>query len=791
MAVQFAKQCAFPQDLDAAFRNLQEDLGDRLNENEVLLDAAIADIGDLELDNKLDEIFNELENLLKQGDGTSDIQSLDELASSLGLPKDPGRSDASAEEKKARANEEQCRDEQFLFDAGMVVHDGVLHVSGSAEGASDAEADNIDRLRDLYNSFDKDLNKVADFLNGIDSSVENIDPILQQSKLVLERVPAKVPKLAAFSVAELSEKLNLPGLEADDVVTLDDFSTVVLKKEFLGSNFSKKKIEQLFGVGEEDLISEVFHINQKKATPRRINKYAQFGYSTEEITLIFRIGATGFPTEDLASLLVLEQNKVSTIIQQIDFFKERLINSRKRGVEVPSIAKAANQQRLNLALLDVQKDHRRLISSLLFHISVLKDLNVLEELRQLHSDEAIVKLLEKRPEIEGIKFSAPVFEKLASLRNGLVDSQPGSRLVSAKAMLRQIPRSTVDQQELLFMWSDLIQAQDDILENPLTPELLTHLDNARNHLTRFLGRDPIREEEDTEDPVQPFDAQEVIAAPSGVLMSVLDFSRTFNVDGVITNIRDIANDIVDGNDPPDVVGDGDDGLSEAGIDPNIPEIDLSALAGRAIAAVVDAIADLFQQAITGCSRLLQKANDQLNTFKKRLDAMLSQLFSLTGSGSFDTSMLKCAINFDIGLSGASVLPLISNLLCVLSSVLGSFLGKFSDWIADLVNKVLCIPLGLVNSLLGVVDSLVPPGCAVPPIELGKTITLSLLNLKNIGDSKNVVVAFMGKDLLKLRMFVNAAGGKVDQFSGGADCAGAVSQAYNSAILNIQGGASLA
>ena len=767
MAVTFAKECQFPQDLDTAFRDLEEELADRLIANEALLDAAVADIDTFGLDARIDEITNILEDLLKLGDGTSGIRTLDDLSNTVGLPKDPGRSDATSAEMAARETEEQIRDEQFLYDAGFILIDGVLYEAGD----TDATTDNIDRLRDLYEALNKDLDQTADFLANVQT-----DPILVQSKLILERVPAKEPKKTAFTRDELRVKLNLPGLQTEDIVVNDDFSTVVLRKEFLGTNFSKDRIKSQFGVSEQDIVTEVFHINEKKSTPRLISKISRLGYTGEEINIMFRVGATELPIASIVQRLTTEQAKAAAIIDQIDFFRNRLLTATRQvgAPQVSSIAKTANQQRLNQAIIDLQTDHRQTISSTLFKVAILKDVNTLSSLREKHSDQQIVQLLERRPEIEGLKFNSTTADTFANMRSGLAATQPGSRLTSAAAMRRLLPRVTIDQQVLLFMWSDLIQAQDDVVENPLTEELLSHLQNARNHLTTFISRNPIGPEIQVDDPARPFDTQEVLTNPGAILSGRMDFSRTFSIPDVVVDLRNKA----------------DPNNSAFTLDLSFLDINLEAIVGRAIAAVINAVADLFEQAIAGCSRLLNKANNKLLVFKKRVDAMLSQMFSLVGSGSFDTSMLKCAVSFDIGLSGGTILPLLSNLLCVLASLLGGFLAKFSDWVADLINKVLCLPLGLINSLLGVVESVLPAGCQVPPIELGATITEALLNLKNIGDSKNVMISTMGKDLVKLRMFVNAAPEKVSQFSGGADCAGNVNRAYNAAILNISGGVAL-
>lgn len=818
MAVQFAKQCQFPQDLDQAFLGLQEEFADRVIANELLLDLAVANIDDNDLIAKITEICNEFDNLLKLGDGTSDIRTLEELADVMGLPKKPLQDDE---------DEQQDREEKFLFDAGITLVDGALY----APPTNATQETNIDNLRKLYETSDRTDNgaaalaKVAELL----ALLFEQSPVIVQSKLVLQRIPAQVPNQKPISVAELRN--SFPGIQEDSVHVNDDASTVVLRKELLGTNFSKKKILDTFGVEEKDLITEIFHLNGIVTRPKDLKRVSDLGYTSSESALMFR--RVSSETDDSATTAAVNtyvsrsKSLANTLIENIDFFLNRVERS-GTIITVPIEARVRNQSRLNGGIIALQDIHRKTISTTFFRRVVIKDTTVLTSLQANHTDDEIAKLLERRPEVKGINFGATSEVLLRVLQDGLQNSQAGSRNTSANAMKRNISTSVYDQPTLLTMWSDLIEAQDDILGLVDDDNLVANLTYARQHLVDFLGHDPVRETSETEEPVDAYDGQSSSATPSGVLMRRIDFGKTFGLAGILGGLssdlslfdfiaRSFARGdsfktiiininikrVEAGEEPidPDIINDG--GVTLPGVTPGSEDqaslLDLIQLAFGAglgaigFSSIINQITNFFAIAIASCNKIIQKANKSILEFKALMDAMWSQINSLLGGGTYDSSMLKCAINFDLGISGSGpILALITNLLCVLTSLITDFLTLFTSWINDLITKVLCLPLGLINAFLGQVNASIPAICQLPTLDLGIRITTALSELQAIGTSKSAVAVSLGNDIFTMRMMINGLPDKMAQFnlSGGADCNTKVNEAYNASLLNFQGGISL-
>ena len=361
-------------------------------------------------------------------------------------------------------------------------------------------------------------------------------------------------------------------------------------------------------------------------------------------------------------------------------------------------------------------------------------------------------------------------------------------------MKRNLPDSVYDQPTLLTMWSDLIEAQDDILAGVDDANLVINLKNARQHLVDFLGHNPIRPEEDIEEPVDAYDGQSSTATPSAILMRRLDFNRTFGISRIFSNLQydlqklvNILNRLQNGDSADEILEDDPESA-------DLLELALSqGLAAVAISSVINHVANFFAKAIASCNKLIQQANETLLEFKALIDAMLSQVNSLIGGGSYDSSMLRCAINFNLGISGLGpLLAILTNLLCALSTLITNFLNTFTTWIVDLINKVLCLPLGLINAYLGQINASIPAVCQLPNLDLGVRITQALSNLQTIGTSKNAIAVSLGNDIFSVRMIVNGLPERMAQFnlSGGADCNAKVNEAYNASLLNFQSGVSL-
>jgi hypothetical protein len=134
MAIELARNCQFPLDLDAASLALDQEIGDRLIANRALLDLA-QDTDEINAANALvDQATDILEQIIKQGDGTSSLRTTADVAEQFGLPKDPPS---------------RLDDDILAPNTGIILIDTIVYVPG-ARSPSPADASNIEVLRKLY-----------------------------------------------------------------------------------------------------------------------------------------------------------------------------------------------------------------------------------------------------------------------------------------------------------------------------------------------------------------------------------------------------------------------------------------------------------------------------------------------------------------------------------------------------------------------------------------------------------------------------------------------------------------
>ena len=152
MAITFARECRFPNDLANASQALSQEIGDAIIANQVLLDAAVAAIGTMP--DTIDEALGFINDILKLGNGESPLRTTEAIAEEFGLQKDkPTRID----------------DEKFLFNAGITITDGVLYVDGS-KSTNPLDSANIEILRRLFIALGRDLKRTEDALSNAEQS---------------------------------------------------------------------------------------------------------------------------------------------------------------------------------------------------------------------------------------------------------------------------------------------------------------------------------------------------------------------------------------------------------------------------------------------------------------------------------------------------------------------------------------------------------------------------------------------------------------------------------------------
>lgn len=716
MAIALARDCIFPQDLEAAAHALNQELGDRFLELFDSLPAIEADVPTLS--QLLDLANDKLSQLLTLGDQSSELRTLEDISTSFGLMQDPST---------------QLTNEQFLSYSGLYQVDGILYVPGEFSPV-EGDINNIEVLRKLYFAAGRDLSRVELLL-------QRAKPVVTHSTQTVSTVPKY--NSVAPSTDEIKSYLNIAYLDEDNVADAGS-QVVVIQQNYLSESLSLDETTRRFGLVSADLIvSSIFHFSSIDNSVSGIRYFQNLGYTGSELGAIF-VGKDLVDTASspLPDLINTAKQQATAIITVIDFVLDRY-----------TTLSTTNQNILQTRILDLLNSledfHVQILAKAHFEVSIILQRNTLTQLRSKHSDTQIKTLLEERDEIEGIYFDAPDDIQQQVLTQSL-SVAVGSTLISNRFLNSQtVP--TVQQDVLVQMLGYIINATE-----KTTSFSVKDLNLAREALLNYAAAQPITTQPATTTPEQ---GQPSAATPSSVISQYLDPYVSFDIKVRLGPIDDALDALI--------------------------KFYTESIA-RPLARILNIISGFFEVAFRSIQQIINKAKRVILPLKNRLDAFMSRYLSLIGSGTFNSSLLKCAINFNIGLST----PILDDLLALmdeLSNIANRFLTKLADLFNGITSKILCLPLGLINSFLGDVESNLPSICQLPRINLGSDLDAALQRLRNSTNMYNDVLTTFSSDLIQYKAVITGAPDRLSQFSATSSCSSPnVSTFFNAAILNIGG-----
>lgn len=751
MALSVTHKCRFPNDLDFATKQLEAELANRVLANQELLKQvedttvgldALMDEGTAILDSfftkndapQTQRPQSEQANLISPDnaptvdgqpsssyDTSSSLRSTEDVADVYGLLPD-------------NSTEEQ--DEKFITNAGIILFDTVGYLSGEQSG-NPTYYSNIKNLRRLYFSLGTNLTKTWEILE------KNTKPTIVLDKLDIRLIPRKSYNVA-YTLDEIKKLLNLDYLTSNDVVVTHYFDSIVLLKTFLSVDKSKAEVLRTSSVAKEEIISNVFHFGSVDNSTAAISRYAFLGYTGAELGAI--LAGQDLAQSNLAAItssLDSTRTYASKLVSYIDLVEAKFVTLS------PTYIKSAFKQ-IKQDLGNLLVEHKKTISLSLFQVSVILQKDIRGSLALKHVDEKVEYLLRRRTDVNDLWFDAPDDEFLKNLRKVMDAAPVGSTSISNKAINNAVV-GPISQKELLLMYADLYDALV-VASAPSggVPELAL----IRQYLTNILARNP--ETKAQPDPVI-LQGQPSAATPAGILTDRMDVPKTMNMDEKKKAVKDSFKELAD--------------MYPAGIAGPLSEI-------------IDKITGLFEKAMKFINKLIAQAQKTIMKLKKRLDSFISKYLSLTGNASFSNSLLKCAINWDIGLSTDIIDRLFSFFFKIMAQIL-AFLSALKKWIYDLLQKILCLPVDLLNNFLGQVQVSLPSACKIPRFDLGKKLNTSMSNLKKVSTAQTFVLNSFGKDIAKLRIEVRAAGDKIGQFKSDSGCASSAGSNFmNASMLNV-------
>jgi hypothetical protein len=731
-------RCKFPHDLNFAIKQLDDDLGERFLANQQLLAEAEAVLPGL--DDLIDEGNTILDELMtKNGAGS-------QASSSLKTGSDVTKQYGLLPDKPT--TEEQ---EKFLFNAGIILVDGVWYLTG-AKSDDFRDANNIETLRRLYFALGKDLKKVED---AIKNSVKTIAVSDKMDILQLPKKGMVNGMIVQCSLDDVRTQLKQDQLTDSDIAYTMDGRTLVLTKSFLAIDKSTSVVINISKVPYYQLVSNVFHLNGVDNTTAAINRYKDLGFTGVKLNPI--LDGVDFVMDNnlyLTTTLSKLKEQASKIIKILDLIEKRMLApnyERKYAYGLTDF-----YQQIDLALQQLIQDHQNFLALTLFLVSNYIKKDILDLLRQKHTDDKIKYLLEKRQEVKGIYFNPPDDVFMAYVAKVTTAAAPNSTSISNQYInnffTSLVASNPFDQKKIMEMYARLMDAKT---ANEGAQDI-TSVRATKKALYDYIGIEPIP----VSAPTEILQGQPSAATPSTVTVSEFDVPKTMNFEERTKNVKDSFKDLYNIY-PEEVAG---------------PLID-----------VLDSVTKLFSKACVGIDTIIKSADKTLLAMKKRLDAWLSKQAGLTGMGNYNSSLLKCSVNWDIGVS----LPLLDKLFDFLMKFIGKvieLLSKMQKWISDILTKLICMPANIMNSFLGKLQQALPSACKIPRFDLGEKLNASLSALMNVCNVKGISLKAFEKDLVKLKVSVNAAPDRLGQFKSSALCdSSATSNFMNAAILNVSVG----
>ena len=729
--------CAFPYDLNAAAIELLNSAGAIVGD--INNQIAQADLMVPAINAAIDQGNNLIDSLLKTGQNTS-LTSGDAISAAFGLLPDPATTTDA---------------EVYMSYTDFYIIAGVMYIAGKYSADSN-DRTNVEILRRLYYACGKDMAKVDSFLSNKVSAVY-YNGITQQI------LPQRSDSAGGYTLPEIKTILNATYLQSDDFITMPLNQALVLTDTFLDQDRSIEYIDKKYSSAVNSYYESIIHYLTIDNSVASTQKWVNYGFTQSQISQILagldNSSSTNPFSADFTALITFS-NQITSEVNTL-FNKLQTINPIAYLAALNKIL--ADLQTLNTMMMDIIAKSR-------FQVTVVLETDTLSNLRAKLTNNEIIHLLEELPQIKGIYFGAPV-SLYTQLINNL--SNLGTTSVSNRYLNQSVPGGT-NAEALIMMLSYIVQAQALINSATLiTPNTAQYLLTSTNELlAEMIATDPYTEPTTTTTQSSttgttattalPLQGVTSVVSPANIIIQNANFDSSFTLD---VNLGIL-----------------DDALKKL-------EENFSSVVAQPMAQVLKNIAIMIQNLNKNIDLVTDNLNRNLSPIKQRLDIFMSKYLSLVGQGQINSSLLKCAINFNIGIS-TPLLDDLQNLIGTLSALAKNLVASVFKIIATLINKLLCIIPNMINSLTGSLQGLIPlPGiCSIPAINLGTDMTSALNALLALVNVRNAVFTSFNMDLVKFRAVISSAGDKMLQFRSSAGCNTPASQGFvNAALLNISGG----
>ena len=621
-------------------------------------------------------------------------------------------------------------DEKYIFDnTACVLTSGIYFKKPTLDSA---HPNNIETLRRIYNSVGRDMIKLeAEIANQIDVSYRfrivaaSLDPNIGNQSLTL---------------SEIRTRLNDSTITKSDYVELLDKSILMVKKEpLLVPDLTDSEIPQRYGYDIKEITGTVVHKGSAKNTTSVINKWITQGFE-EELPSILDGEDPSSSLEVISPLFQEVKTLSGELLTSLEYYKSRF----------NSINPVSTRNRIDQSLVEIEMAVKQLVSVFLTEVSVITEFDTLAKLRNRLSDAQIEYLLLNQRYVVGIDLDATedeIMQLFMSTMSQLAgDSGPSSRRLNT-----QIPLRDQNYAVILLCLSDVLSAIE-INNQPLTSQTLDQLILI---ITTLNSRVLV----ETLPPPSPVQGYPSYNTSGFIALQRTNYLKNFNITLKIGQLDEIL-------------------------------ADLKALYDRTIGVVIEnvmkAIATAAQTAIRMVNQLRDKLLAQIAPLKRKLAEFISKYLTLIGQGNFDSSVFKCAVDFNIGLN-TGILEALEVLILALAEKINQLVARLLNELIPLINELLCKPLAMIDGFIGSANSYIPPFCTIKaPQLLTDDAVKYLQDIRSIVSAQGAGFTAFSGSLVSLRAEVNTAADRLDTFRNGASCMGqTASNLMSGSLVNIR------
>ncbi len=626
----------------------------------------------------------------------------------------------------------QENDEKRVFDTtDVVLTNGVFFKKANQDSL---HPNNVETLRRIYNSVGRDLTKaLAEYANVSDSAYR----YRITSAMVQPDLPNKAPTLA-----EVRLRLNDSTIVRSDYIELQNKSVLLVRKNpLLVPNLTNAEILPRYGFKTEEISSSVVHKTTAKNTTSAINNWISQGFDVALPAILD--GEDPSLNFDVINPLFQEVKKIAgTLLNDLNFYLQRF----------DSLNTVSIQSKIQSQLLALDVAVKNLISTFLTEVSVVTEFDTVTKLRDKLSDAEIEHLLLNQRYVTGIDLDATEVDIIGLI--SATTSQVAGDNSASTAYLNSSPslRDT-NYTIILYCMADL-QGALTTNQSPLTA---TSLKSMIADITLLNSRVLV-----TEVPVKPPVAgYPCYNSPASIALQRINYNKNFKISLKIKELDEALAKIK--------------GLYDATV-------------GRLLTQLLKSLSTIVQNAMSAVNQLRDRLLSQITPLKRQLNEFISKYLTLIGSGDFDSSIMKCAINYNIGLS-TGILDALEALITRLAEKINAIIAMLTSMLLEAINGILCPALAFVEKILGSANDYLPSFCAInTPVLLPPEAVAALNDLRRVALMQNVSFTEYNGDLVRIRAALTTAPDRLDSFRDAASCLGqTANNMISTTLVNVNRG----